>query len=133
MSNLIGERYQCSDPDCGCEIEILRPCRMLDEALDSQSGSRTRLSSSELSTPPSEVAIPRERPGLEEGAGERPGAYGSPKFEAQSRGPFREEEGLRSESGDGKASSSAINAYGVLTCFCGNPMKLSSSRLSSAA
>jgi len=21
-----GERYTCTDPDCGCEIQIIRPC-----------------------------------------------------------------------------------------------------------
>ena len=22
-----GERYQCTDPECGCEVEITAPCR----------------------------------------------------------------------------------------------------------
>jgi len=22
-----GERYQCTDADCGCEVEIVTPCR----------------------------------------------------------------------------------------------------------
>ncbi len=28
MSNQIGDRYTCSDPNCGCEVEIERPCNM---------------------------------------------------------------------------------------------------------
>jgi hypothetical protein len=28
MNTHVGERYQCSDPNCGCEIEITAPCRM---------------------------------------------------------------------------------------------------------
>jgi hypothetical protein len=30
MSNQIGDRYTCSDPNCGCEIQINSPCRMFD-------------------------------------------------------------------------------------------------------
>jgi len=26
MGNQINDRYTCSDPDCGCEIEIKQPC-----------------------------------------------------------------------------------------------------------
>ncbi len=29
MSNQTGDRYSCSDPNCGCEIEIQRPCNMI--------------------------------------------------------------------------------------------------------
>jgi len=28
MSNQMGDRYACSDPNCGCEIKIERPCGM---------------------------------------------------------------------------------------------------------
>lgn len=28
MKTRVGERYQCSDPSCGCEIEITSPSRM---------------------------------------------------------------------------------------------------------
>lgn len=28
MSNQVGDRYVCSDPNCGCEVEIERPCSM---------------------------------------------------------------------------------------------------------
>ncbi|MGA8035364.1 MAG: hypothetical protein WB985_05275 [Candidatus Acidiferrales bacterium] len=26
MSNQTGDRYQCLDPNCGCELEVKRPC-----------------------------------------------------------------------------------------------------------
>ena len=29
MSNQTGDRYRCTDPDCGCEIRIDRPCGMM--------------------------------------------------------------------------------------------------------
>ena len=29
MSNQTGDRYTCTDPNCGCEIRIERPCRMM--------------------------------------------------------------------------------------------------------
>jgi hypothetical protein len=29
MSNQTGDRYSCSDPNCGCEIRIERPCSMM--------------------------------------------------------------------------------------------------------
>jgi hypothetical protein len=32
MKTRVGERYQCSDPDCGCEIEITTPSRMSAES-----------------------------------------------------------------------------------------------------
>ena len=32
MSNQIGDRYTCSDPNCGCEIELKKPCNMTEIA-----------------------------------------------------------------------------------------------------
>jgi hypothetical protein len=29
MSNQTGDRYTCTDPNCGCEIRIERPCSMM--------------------------------------------------------------------------------------------------------
>jgi hypothetical protein len=32
MSNQTGDRYTCSDPECGCEIEVKRPCNAFEES-----------------------------------------------------------------------------------------------------
>jgi hypothetical protein len=34
MSNQVGDRYVCSDPNCGCEVEIERPCSMNSAEVD---------------------------------------------------------------------------------------------------
>lgn len=133
MPNQIGERYVCSDATCGCEVQILRPPQILEER-QVESGRRAAISA-ELSTPPSAVNEPRIEPGLQEGAGARSGTYGSPKLdeESESRGPFRaEEEKLGIEDAPAGRSSTTRIESGVLSCFCGSPMILSSSRSSSA-
>ena len=32
-----GERYTCTDPDCGCEVEIIKPCSAQMEEVDENS------------------------------------------------------------------------------------------------
>lgn len=134
MSNQIGERYVCSNASCGCEVEILRPARMPEQRREISSERRAAISA-ELSTPPSAVSEPRIDAGLEEGAGARSGSYGSPKLdeESVSRGPFRaeEEEFEPADAPAGQSSTTRINS-GRLSCFCGSPMTLSSSRSSTA-
>ena len=34
MSNQTGDRYTCTDPNCGCEIRIERPCSMVPAGTD---------------------------------------------------------------------------------------------------
>jgi len=58
MSNQIGDRYTCSDPNCGCEIEVKSPCNMFDgrsasgnpvgEAANPSSGRPTSTHTSEV-------------------------------------------------------------------------------------
>lgn len=43
MSNQIGDRYTCSDPHCGCEIEIERPCSMIPTNVEAEIASDTSL------------------------------------------------------------------------------------------
>lgn len=133
MANQIGDRYVCLDTRCGCEVEIVRPCQMLELKEERQTEHARRLAlSSELSTPPSAVNEPRIDAGLQEGAGERAGTYGSPKLEEGTRGPFRSEEELEGiDSPAGEASSARMRADAP-SCFCGSPMILSKSRSSSA-
>jgi hypothetical protein len=130
MANRIGEIYRCSDPDCGCEVEILRPCGLEDS--DPSETRRRSGGSSELSTPPSAVTTPRVGPGLEEGAGERTGSYGSPRFEQEIRGPFRADDGLGGTTTAIETGTPLVAALGSLICFCGNPMSLATVRSRSA-
>jgi len=132
MANQIGDRYVCSDARCGCEVEVLRPCQRLESEGGGQMDRARRLAlSSELSTPPSAVNEPRIDAGLQEGAGERGGTYGSPKLEEGTRGPFRSEEELEAIDSPAGESSSARMRAAAPSCFCGSPMILSS-RASSA-
>jgi hypothetical protein len=83
-------------------------------------------------TPPSQVNEPRVGSSLLEGAGERSGDYGSPKFEEEGRGPFRTEENLDGVVEDAGKSSTSRGGLFTLTCFCGHPMILSGARSTSA-
>jgi hypothetical protein len=131
MSNQIGERYRCTDPDCGCEVEIKRPCGV-SEIAEPEPGLRPIGSSPELDVPPSSVSIPRQNYGLQEGAGERGSNYGSPKLEEGTRGPFRSDEDSDEISTATDIDSTVGIDLGSLICFCGTPMELSSSRSRSA-
>ena len=133
MANQIGDRYVCSDARCGCEVEIVRPCQKLEPGEERQTERARRLAlSSELSTPPSAVNEPRVNAGLQEGAGERGGPYGSPKLEEGGRGPFRSEEDLEGIDSHADEASSVRMLAGGPSCFCGSPMILSRPRSSSA-
>jgi len=47
MNAQVGERYRCSDSNCGCEIEVTSPSRMQNESFGASSvntGSQTRSS-----------------------------------------------------------------------------------------
>jgi hypothetical protein len=127
MSNQIGERYRCTDPDCGCEVEIKRPCGV-SEIREPERELRPIGSSAELNTPPSAVSIPRQDYGLQEGAGARGSDYGSPKIDEEGRGPFRDDEDSDEISTATEISSTVGIDTGNLICFCGTPMELSSSR-----
>jgi hypothetical protein len=39
MSNQTGDRYSCSNPNCGCQLEIQRPCGMVSSSANVASGS----------------------------------------------------------------------------------------------
>jgi hypothetical protein len=131
MANSIGDRYTCSNATCGCEIEVLRPSSIGKSEARTETGRRTAILS-DLSVPPSRVNEPRINLGLEEGAGERRGDYGSPKFEEP--GAFRDEEDeVVVEGGATKAGETSTRRAGLtLTCFCGNPMVLSGGQSTSA-
>lgn len=132
MTNLMGDRYTCSNANCGCEIEVLRPSSLGESGTRTETVVRTPMAS-DLFVPPSRVNEPRESASLIEGAGERSGSYGSPKLERE--GAFRTEgeeelEGVIEDTG--KPAASRRGELFTLTCFCGNPMILSGARSTSA-
>src|ERR1700722_6061183 len=48
MSNQTGDRYTCTDPNCGCEIRIERPCSMVPSGSEYSSESNISAKDQEL-------------------------------------------------------------------------------------
>ena len=130
MTNQIGERYICSDPNCGCEVEIILPCGARGES-GRRAAENTRRTSPELFTPPSKT-LPREEPGIEMGAGERRRPYGSPTRDEELPGAFRDEEETIGETIAGRSPATTRTERSGLTCFCGSLMVLTDARSASA-
>ncbi|HMI50655.1 MAG TPA: hypothetical protein VK525_04025 [Candidatus Saccharimonadales bacterium] len=150
MSNQIGDRYTCSDPNCGCEIEVKSPCNMFDGRSPSATpvGDANSASARPTSTPTSE---------LDSAAGDI--RYGS---NAQTFAPGSSSSLLGSGSSSNRVANSsldptddlsgsdaleiditdAVNALDdttdsrfismSLTCFCGSQMTQSESRNTAA-
>src|SRR5207302_11515925 len=59
MSNQIGDRYTCSDPNCGCEVTISRPCSMVPSSSDNSMSAAGTSTGSDL---PSETTRFRSEP-----------------------------------------------------------------------
>jgi hypothetical protein len=114
MSNQIGDRYSCSDPNCGCEVTIDRPCNK--SAAESQAG---------------EVGSGALRQEFRSEAVSTVGAYGSQGVTG---------EGVFGGAGSGDRSATASGRYDTestrvrdraqgsagdrsLTCFCGKQMQ----------
>lgn len=132
MANQIGERYICSDPSCGCEVEIVLPCTPRAASGRENAGKDAPLSSRlspDVFTPPSKT-MPRERPSLQEGAGERSADYGSPEEELP--GAFRDEEETAPGAAAASVKSNPSGKAGSLICFCGSLMVLTDARSSAA-
>jgi hypothetical protein len=118
MSNQIGDRYSCSDPNCGCEIEIERPCNMLSSGSGPETGRTTE--------PAGTSSIRRDFRSEEIST---PGDFGSQG--ATSEGNFGTVgRGDRSAAASGRYDTDSTRVReGVqtsgrtLTCFCGNEMR----------
>jgi hypothetical protein len=113
MSNQIGDRYTCSDPNCGCEIEIARPCSMIssEATFDEEAPTRREFRSEPIST----VGDYGEQ-----------GATGEGTFGGAGRGD-------RSATASGRydtesthlKSASGSSAARTLICFCGKQLRQS--------
>ncbi len=129
MANQIGEHYVCSNPDCGCEVEIVLPCGAKRGSGRSSAGVTEKLSP-DVFTPPSRT-MPREGPSLVEGAGERTADYGSRKVENELPGAFRDE-GETEPGATAETAGERSTKGGYLLCFCGSLMVLADARSSAA-
>ena len=99
MSNQMGDRYTCSDPNCGCEIEIKSPCNMF----DGRSASTTHVE--EVSNPSS--ARPTSTHTSEVGP-----VVGSISGFGDSGSPASTGEGVFGTSGRGSESATRQGRYG---------------------
>lgn len=123
MNAQAGERYRCSDANCGCEIEITIPSAAQDDAEDEVIGSANdRSIVGSLSS--SDVASHPEARGIS-----TPGDHG---FQEPGEGLYASggnPRGTRFKSGSSNASGptdSSIEEPGF-SCCCGQPMRKSSS------
>jgi hypothetical protein len=111
MSNQIGDRYSCSDPNCGCEIEIERPCSMLASEtgeIDETSPSRREFRSEGIST----AGDFGDQGATGDGVF---GTVGGADRSATASGRYDTESARLREAVQGSGRT--------LTCFCGNAMR----------
>lgn len=123
MSNQVGDRYACSDPNCGCEVEIRRPYS--GETLSEAAGNTVRSSGYEYR---SEDVSTKDDYGGSQGAGDEGpfGTAGTGDRAALASGRYDSESTRLHEPGQPAART--------LTCFCGSRMaKVSSQQRAQAA
>lgn len=111
MSNQVGDHYVCSDPNCGCEVEIRRPSS--DETLSEVAGTTVRPSGYEFR---SKDVSTEDDYGGSQGAGNEGifGTAGTGDRAALASGRYDNESTRLHKSGR--------PATRTLTCFCGSRM-----------
>jgi hypothetical protein len=145
MSNQTGDRYTCTDPNCGCEIRIERPCSMMPSGNEYSSESNVGTKERELGS---------ESAGSMTGNFRRESTSTAGDYGAQGATG----EGTFGTSGTGGSSSTMSGRYdtpgnfirrtpeetsrstpaqrGVVsgpTCFCGHPMTLAGTNTRASA
>jgi hypothetical protein len=128
MSNQVGDRYTCSDPNCGCEVRIERPCAA------ASAGNETTGSTS---TNRSEDAIAFHGASrLDRMSNDSPGATGEGVFGGSGSGRSATGSGIYDSAtemtGKDPALSSKNRHGSSLTCFCGSQMRLAGQNASAA-
>lgn len=138
MSNQIGDRYTCSDPNCGCEIRIERPCSMTSQGTSLGAG-ETEIP--EADTPSFQGATNApHRPSIstpgdygDQGAtgegvfgtsGPGRSVVGSGRYDSATTPAGNEQRAL--ELGSSSSTRGTQGISGTLTCFCGNRMQVTS-------
>jgi hypothetical protein len=120
MSNQIGDRYVCSDPNCGCEVEIRRPYG--GETMSEAAGTTVR---------PSGYEYRSEDVSTEDDYGGSQGASGQGIFGTAGTG---DRAALARGRYDSESTRISRPAARTLTCFCGSRMtKLGSQQRAQAA
>ena len=121
MSNQIGDRYTCSDPSCGCEIEIKRPCGMLLKSGEEFSSASDRSVPSRTAGEPSNIST-QDDFGRQGATGEGIfGTAGSATETATRQGRYSlDTASSRLAGSEDRGDSDGQNA--APTCFCGNKM-----------
>ena len=117
MNAQAGERYRCSDSNCGCEIEITTPGAVQDDSEDDVIGSpNDRSIVGWLFTTDADSRHPRAA------AMSTAGDYGALGSNSTSMGSFR------SNSSNTSDMESGSTGEVTFSCCCGQPMRKSSSR-----
>jgi hypothetical protein len=109
MANRIGDRYACSD--CGCEVEISRPCS-ISSAEEESAGTSSSMRRDFRSEPTSTVGDFGDQGATGEGTFGGAGK-GDPKTTASGR---YDTESTRLQEPSGRFTD-------TLTCFCGSKMR----------
>jgi hypothetical protein len=142
MSNEIGDLYACSDPSCGCEVEIERPCSsvpsetsssvertsgadMFDESHNPRVGYEHRSESTSTPGDYGSQGVTGEGTFGTSGTGD-PNALGSGRYDTEVMRVPRTERLSKTQ------SARSFGAMKTLTCFCGSQMRQVDSRQSSA-
>ena len=144
MSNQVGDRYTCTDPDCGCEIEIKAPSRTADESVGYAAESAARVTAasevgyatrtSEVGTSGGSVSTPGDF-GSQGATGE--GVFGSSGTGTESatrQGRYGSDQRRISMSSSERteASEDLASMNSAPICFCGKRMTQSEARSQSA-
>jgi hypothetical protein len=118
MSNQVGDRYTCSDPKCGCEVEIQRPCSTFSgdtgETMDEAAGTTVR---------PSGYEYRSEQISTSDDYGGSQGATGEGTFGAAGTGDSGSLASGRYDTASTRVRESSRPAARALTCFCGSKMR----------
>jgi hypothetical protein len=131
MSNQIGDRYTCSDPNCGCEIEVKSPCNMF----DGRSASSTHVdeATNPASARPTRTATSEVGPVVQSSGTSSNRVANSSLDPADDLSGSDDMELDLTDAVDALDDSTRSRSISMsLTCFCGNQMTQSGSRNTAA-
>ncbi|MGB7436126.1 MAG: hypothetical protein WBR26_24900 [Candidatus Acidiferrum sp.] len=115
MSNQIGDRYTCSDTNCGCEVEIQRPCNSGETASTTEpSGTGVR---------PTGYEYRHGQVSTEDDFGGTQGATGEGTFGTVGGGDRSALASGRYDTESTRLHQARPESDRTLTCFCGSKMR----------
>ena|SRR5579871_6831827 len=132
MSNQTGDRYSCSNPNCGCEVQIQRPCSSV--ASNANVASSTLESRAASGNLESDSMLSKNRELRADAPVSTVGDYGSQG--ASGEGMFGTSGSGRSATTSGRYDTESMrirddapatqrpsNSDATLRCFCGHEMR----------